>query len=272
MIALHHLTEKLTNNVHNRDLARFAIETRPFIEHFSHSAHDRSVTSTAMPALPIKLAALAGAAYALDNGFGRQPVMGFNTYNAVGCSPNQSYVSETIDELASQGFLKAGYNHFQVDCGWQGYERQPNGSITYDAEVFPDGIAPLSQYAIEKGFKWAMYTNQGVYSCDTKTPATRQGSLGYEKQDALQLAAWNVEYMKVRIRVLRAGRHSEKSLKLTMSLGRQLLHHTRPKCTQRPKDRLCLPVQCNHSGPARCWHPRHCYLPVGNALLYSRWS
>jgi len=156
-----------------------------------------------MPALALRLATLASAAYALDNGFGRRPVMGFNTYNAVGCSPNQSYVAETIDGLESQGFLKAGYNHFQVDCGWQGYERQPNGSITYDAEVFPDGIAPLSQYAIEKGFKWAMYTNQGVYSCDTKTPATRQGSLGYEKQDALQLAAWNVEYMKVHMCMLR---------------------------------------------------------------------
>jgi len=156
-----------------------------------------------MAALSIKLAALASTAYALDNGFGRQPVMGFNTYNDVGCSPNQSYVSETIDGLESQGFLKAGYNYFQVDCGWQGYERQSNGSITYDAEVFPDGIAPLSNYAIEKGFKWAMYTDQGVYSCDTKSPATRQGSLGYEKQDALQLAAWNVEYMKVRRCVLR---------------------------------------------------------------------
>jgi len=150
-----------------------------------------------MPAFSIKLAALASTAFALDNGFGRRPVMGFNTYNDVGCSPNQSYVSETLDGLESKGFLKAGYNHFQVDCGWQGYERQSNGSITYDPEVFPDGIAPLSKYAIEKGFKWAMYTDQGVYSCDTKSPATRQGSLGYEKQDALQLAAWNVEYMKV---------------------------------------------------------------------------
>ena len=175
----------------------------PFSQTFPSICLHRSVTFTVMPALPIKLAALASAAYALDNGFGRQPVMGFNTYNAVGCSPNQSYVSETIDELASQGFLKAGYSHFQVDCGWQGYERQSNGSITYDAEVFPDGIAPLSQYAIEKGFKWAMYTNQGVYSCDTKTPATRQGSLGHEKEDALQLAAWNVEYMKVWICVLK---------------------------------------------------------------------
>jgi alpha-galactosidase len=42
-----------------------------------------------------------------------------------------------------------------------------------------------------------MYTNQGVYSCDTETPAIRQGSLGHEREDALQLAGWNVAYMKV---------------------------------------------------------------------------
>lgn len=200
--------------------------------------------------LSMRLAALAGIAHSLDNGFGRQPVMGFNTYNDVGCSPNQSNVSNTIDGLATKGFLEAGYNHFQVDCGWQGYERQSNGSITYDAEVFPDGIAPLSKYAIDKGFKWAMYTDQGVYSCDTKSPATRQGSLGYEMQDALQLAAWNVEYMKVRIplvacRTMEVLRNCPGSNGLTMNAGRQLLHHTRPECAQGSKNRLRFALRCD---------------------------
>ena len=134
---------------------------------------------------------------ALDNGFGRTPVMGYNTYNTVGCSPNQTHVYETMDALVEKGFLEAGYKFFQVDCGWQGYDRQANGSITYDAESFPDGIEPLSVRAREMGFRWSMYTNQGVYSCDTESPAIRQGSLGHEREDALQLAGWNVEYMKV---------------------------------------------------------------------------
>lgn len=73
--------------------------------------------------------------------------MGFNTYNAVGCSPNQSFVSTTLDAFKAKGLLAAGYKYFQLDCGWQGYERQANGSITYDSSVFPDGIAPLSKKA-----------------------------------------------------------------------------------------------------------------------------
>lgn len=40
-----------------------------------------------------------------------------------------------------------------------------------------------------------MYTDQGVNACDTGVD--RPGSLGYETQDALQLAGWNVAYMKV---------------------------------------------------------------------------
>nr|POE48862.1 putative alpha-galactosidase d [Quercus suber] len=127
---------------------------------------------------------------ALDNGFGRTPVMGFNTYNDVGCSPNETYVTSTINGLASKGFAALGYKYFQIDCGWQGYDRQSNGSITYDASVFPNGILPLSRLAISKGFQWSMYTDQGEYSCDTKTPL-RPGSLGYETQDAAQLAANN---------------------------------------------------------------------------------
>ncbi|KAK4495703.1 hypothetical protein PRZ48_012971 [Zasmidium cellare] len=139
----------------------------------------------------------AAPAFALDNGFGRTPVMGFNTYNDIGCSPNQSYMQTTLRSFASKGFADLGYKYFQLDCGWQGYERQSNGSITYDAAVFPDGIAPLSQLARSLGFEWSMYTDQGVYSCDTKSPATRQGSLGHEREDAAQLAGWNVAYMKV---------------------------------------------------------------------------
>ncbi|KAH0421832.1 putative alpha-galactosidase, partial [Aureobasidium melanogenum] len=43
--------------------------------------------------------------------------------------------------------------------------------------------------------KWGMYTDQGVKACDTGVD--RPGSLNHEKQDALQLAGWNVAYMKV---------------------------------------------------------------------------
>ncbi|KAI5270761.1 putative alpha-galactosidase [Aureobasidium subglaciale] len=151
---------------------------------------------------------LASSAAALDNGFGRTPPMGFNTYNPASCTINQTFVRDTINAFSDKGFAPLGYNIFGLDCGWQGTQRQSNGSITYDAGGFPDGILPLSKLANSKGFKWGMYTDQGVNACDTGVD--RPGSLNHEKQDAAQLAGWNVEYMKVDNCYITAGDNAPK--------------------------------------------------------------
>jgi len=126
--------------------------------------------------------------------------MGYNSYNDVACSPNDTWMDASIRAMSSKGLVDLGYDHFQIDCGWQGFDRLPNGSITYDASVFPNGIQPLSNLARGLGMKWSMYTNQGVYACDTRQlpEQLRPGSLGHEEEDAAMFAAWNTEYMKVR--------------------------------------------------------------------------
>ncbi|USW54245.1 Putative glycoside hydrolase, family 27, glycosyl hydrolase, all-beta, aldolase-type TIM barrel [Septoria linicola] len=106
--------------------------------------------------------------------------MGFNTYNVAACTINQTWVRDQINAVDSDGFRAAGYSQFGLDCGC----------------VFPDGIKPLSSLAISKGFTWGMYTDQGIWACDFAGPA-RPGSLNYERQDALQLAGWNTNYLKV---------------------------------------------------------------------------
>jgi alpha-galactosidase len=104
-------------------------------------------------------------------------------------------VQDAIRAFAQKGFKDAGYNIFSLDCGWQGLQRQSNGSITYDSSVFPNGITPLSKLANSLGFLWGMYTDQGVFACDSVQG--RPGSLGHEKEDALQFAGWNTAYLKV---------------------------------------------------------------------------
>ncbi|KAF2155860.1 carbohydrate-binding module family 35 protein [Myriangium duriaei CBS 260.36] len=136
--------------------------------------------------------------------------MGYNSYNDVACSPNSTWMETTIQAVADKGFSKLGYKFFQIDCGWQGYERQENGSLTYDATNFPDGIKPLSEMAIKLGLRWAMYTDQGVNSCDTNTVKLRPGSLGYEIEDALQFAGWNAELIKVDNCYITAGQNAPK--------------------------------------------------------------
>lgn len=148
------------------------------------------------------------AVLAIDNGFGRTPVMGFNTYNAAACTINDTFISDYINLFSSLGFQSAGYKYFQLDCGWQG-ARQSNGSIGWDTGSFPDGIPPLAHQAISKGFEWSMYTDEGVQACDTGV--YRPGSLGYETQDAAQFAGWNVAYMKLDNCYVTAGDNAPKN-------------------------------------------------------------
>ncbi|WPH00665.1 putative alpha-galactosidase, protein [Acrodontium crateriforme] len=131
-------------------------------------------------------------ALALDNGYGKTPFMGYNTYNAAACTINETWVKDSIQRFHDQGFLTAGYRNFGIDCGWQG-ARQSNGSIGWDKVGFPHGIAAISQSARSKGFNFGIYTDQGIYSCDTGVQ--RPGSLGHEAQDAAQFAGWNVAYV-----------------------------------------------------------------------------
>lgn len=128
------------------------------------------------------------------------PVMGYNSYNDVACSPTEARMSSTIDAMVRRGLRDAGYRFFQIDCGWQSPNgtRSKNafGAIDVDEEHFPNGIAPVSKKARDNGFVFSMYSGAGVRSCDTISPTPRLGSYGYEIQDAKQFASWGVQYVK----------------------------------------------------------------------------
>jgi alpha-galactosidase len=128
------------------------------------------------------------------------PIMGYNSYNDVACSPTADHMSSTIDALVSRGFRDAGYTFFQIDCGWQSRSgtRTGNsyGAIDYDKSNFPQGIAPISQKARDNGFIFSLYSDAGVRACDTIVPSPRLGSYGHELADARQFADWQVGYLK----------------------------------------------------------------------------
>ncbi|KAF5591709.1 alpha-n-acetylgalactosaminidase precursor [Fusarium pseudocircinatum] len=142
------------------------------------------------------LALLPLLALAKSDGFGAKPVMGYNSYNDVVCSPNQTYMHDTITAMKKKGFVDLGYTMFQIDCGWFSKERAANGSLTYDNQTFPDGISPLSKYAISQGMQWGMYTGATPYQCMPEYVKDWPASQYHEKADALQFAGWNTVYVK----------------------------------------------------------------------------
>ncbi|KAI8201598.1 putative alpha-galactosidase D [Colletotrichum sp. SAR 10_65] len=143
--------------------------------------------------------ALLGAPLAASQSFQSTPVMGWNSYNQVSCSPNHDKIEAAINSLASRGFVDAGYKFFQIDCGWASRDGQRNdtsGALKINLDAFPQGLQPLSDLARSKGMKWTMYSDAGEKMCDPEVPSPVAGSLGHEAVDADFFKSLGTEYVK----------------------------------------------------------------------------
>jgi len=129
-------------------------------------------------------------ALALNNGLGRTPQMGWNSWNKFGCNINEKLIRDTIDTLVDLGFVDAGYEYINLDDCWQ-ISRDENGEIVADPDAFPSGIKALADYAHQRGMKFGLYSDAGYGTCQG-----RPGSLNYEEIDARTYAKWGVDYLK----------------------------------------------------------------------------
>jgi alpha-galactosidase len=127
---------------------------------------------------------------ALENGLALTPPMGWNSWNRFACNVTEDLVKSAADALVSSGMRDAGYEYIVIDDCWQ-VSRDAAGNIVADAKTFPSGIKALADYVHSKGLKFGIYSDAGAMTC-----AKRPGSRGHEFQDALQYAAWGVDYLK----------------------------------------------------------------------------
>jgi alpha-galactosidase len=129
-------------------------------------------------------------ALALENGLALTPPMGWNSWNRFGCNVTEDLVKSAADALVSSGMKDAGYEYIVIDDCWQ-VSRDASANIVVDPKSFPNGIKALADYVHSKGLKFGIYSDAG-----TKTCAGRPGGRGHEYQDAIQYAAWGVDYLK----------------------------------------------------------------------------
>jgi alpha-galactosidase len=118
------------------------------------------------------------------------PPMGWNSWNKFGCHVSEGLIRQMADAMVKSGMKDAGYQYIVIDDCWQ-VERDTSGNIVPDPKTFPTGIKALADYVHSRGLKFGIYSDAGVKTC-----AKRPGSLGHEYQDALQYAAWGVDYLK----------------------------------------------------------------------------
>jgi len=137
-------------------------------------------------------------ALALENGVGRVPPMGWNSWNTFGCNINETLIRQMADAIASSGLRDRGYQYVVVDDCWFNPNRDSSGNLQGDPTRFPSGMKALGDYLHSKGLKFGIYEVPVDKTCaqyfNSYPGAT--GSAGHETADARQFAAWGVDYLK----------------------------------------------------------------------------
>ncbi|HDQ44221.1 MAG TPA: glycoside hydrolase family 27 protein [bacterium] len=123
-------------------------------------------------------------------GLALTPPMGWNSWNHFACDVNEQLIRETADAMVATGMKDAGYRYIVIDDCWHG-ERDSLGFIHPHPGHFPSGMKALADYIHSLGLKFGIYSDAGWKTC-----AGRPGSRGREYQDAMQYAAWGVDYLK----------------------------------------------------------------------------
>src|SRR5262245_55624627 len=124
-------------------------------------------------------------------GLALTPPMGFNDWNAFGCSVSEQLIRETADFFVASGLKDAGYHYVNIDDCWALRERGADGKLVPDPAKFPSGISGVADYVHGLGLKLGIYADAGTATC-----AGYPGSLNHEELDAQTFADWGVDYLK----------------------------------------------------------------------------
>jgi len=116
--------------------------------------------------------------------------MGWNSWNKFACNVSEDMIKSMADALVKSGMKDAGYQYVNIDDCWQ-VSRDEHANIVVDPQRFPHGMKALGDYIHSLGLKFGVYSDAGTQTC-----AGRPGGLGHEYQDAIQYAAWGVDYLK----------------------------------------------------------------------------
>jgi alpha-galactosidase len=121
---------------------------------------------------------------------GARPPMGWNGFNAFGCSSelDEAKVKANAEAMVARGMQSAGYQYVNLDICWQ-LPRSPEGERVADPDRLPSGFAALADWLHARGLSFGFYSH--VNDCEQMP-----GGEGYEAIDAAAYAEWGVDYLK----------------------------------------------------------------------------
>ncbi|KAJ4492091.1 glycoside hydrolase [Lentinula edodes] len=128
---------------------------------------------------------------ALNNGVGKLPALGYNTWNAYGCNIDEDLVLESAQLMVSLGLQAVGYEYVNIDDCYAEKNRSASGDIVADSVRFAHGMKNLTDQIHKLGFKTGIYSDSGWFTC-----GGYPGSFQNELRDATTFQDWGFDYLK----------------------------------------------------------------------------
>ncbi|KXN84638.1 putative alpha-galactosidase B [Leucoagaricus sp. SymC.cos] len=173
-------------------------KSRPYFQRGWGKKYSFTVTFTRLTAIMtlgvVALALIGGlfaglskptAVTALDNGVGKLPFMGWNTWNAYHCEINETIVLDNAKLIKSLGLLDVGYNYINIDDCYAEKERDSKGNIVASKDRFPSGMKNLTDQLHSMGF------DSGWFTCQLYP-----GSYQNEDRDIQLFSDWGFDLLK----------------------------------------------------------------------------
>lgn len=126
-----------------------------------------------------------------ENGVGRLPFMGYNTWNAYHCDIDESIILETARLMKALGLSDAGYDHVNIDDCYSERNRSASGDIVANKQTFPSGMNSLTNKIHKLGLKAGIYSDSGWFTCQLYP-----GSYLNEERDIKTFQDWGFDLLK----------------------------------------------------------------------------
>ncbi|KFY31763.1 hypothetical protein V493_00845 [Pseudogymnoascus sp. VKM F-4281 (FW-2241)] len=126
-----------------------------------------------------------GQALALNNGVGKLPTMGYDTYNAFEKNYDGALALEQARLMKEYGLVDAGYNTFILDDFYALENRSEKGEMIPDPVKFPHGMLKWTKSLNKYGLSASAYSSNGYKTC-----GGLPGAYGRELQDLETWRSW----------------------------------------------------------------------------------
>jgi alpha-galactosidase len=158
------------------------------------------------------------------------PPIGWNGWNSWARLIDREKVIASANAMVKMELSKHGWTYINIDDGWQGYRSAANNYALQPNQKFPDFKSMIDEIH-NKGLKLGLYSTPWITSyagfgggssnfedgrlpdsiLNNKRSYRYIGKYRFEKQDAIQMAQWGVDYLKYdwRIELGSAERMSE---------------------------------------------------------------